>query len=484
MSAQLKIPNINSHVVDILASVSRDQPVMKMDKAVELVKCLDEEIFINDNYVFFDPFCKAGEILLASALVSILYKSKRNFVSMDKVCKEMYQSNRYFAMAPDERHYNLSCRTFYGNEKSHNLDFTTNIRNGAYLSETDGRLDKQKFNKELLAMLEYIKEKTGNKKIIAVGNPPYQEDTAGYGKQAKPIYHHIVRSLTDSKQINELVIVIPSRWFSGGMGLDDFRKQMIKCKKIKKIKYFEKSHDIFPTVDIRGGVCFFYWKRNFSEKTKIFNNNEILEVDLFRYDIILPHLNAYSILDKILSKTNSFVSEIVLPISPFNLSSNYFTKNKEDANSKNQLECFTAGKNLKRISKEKISKNIDQVYKYNVSFPEAIGGGKKQRHKVLPKPNTFFIIGKGQISTATYCISKGFNSLREAENFRSFLGTYFSRFLLGLRKPTQHTSSKTFSWVPLMDTKRSWNDEQLFEHFKITKEEQKYIKEQVEKWTA
>ena len=62
MTAQLKeLGSINTHVVDIFSGVTgRDQPIMKMDKAVELVSCLDKEVFTNNDYVFFDPFCKAN----------------------------------------------------------------------------------------------------------------------------------------------------------------------------------------------------------------------------------------------------------------------------------------------------------------------------------------------------------------------------------------------------------------------------------------
>jgi len=268
MSVQLKIANVNTHVVDILGSVKgRDQPVMKMDKAVDLVKCLGEEVFINNDYVFLDPFCKAGEILLATALVSILHKSKKKLVLLETVYKEIYESNRYFALAPDERHYNLSLRTFYGNEKSHDENFTQNIRNGDYLSEIDGRLNKEKFNKELKAMLDYITEKTGNKKIVAVGNPPYQEEDEGHGKSAKPIYNIFIESLVNSQKVSKFSLVIPARWFSGGKGLDNFRNRMRVDKKLKKLTYFENSSFVFPTVDIRGGFCFLYWDKIHSGET-------------------------------------------------------------------------------------------------------------------------------------------------------------------------------------------------------------------------
>ncbi|MDE0119168.1 MAG: Eco57I restriction-modification methylase domain-containing protein [Bdellovibrionales bacterium] len=486
MSVQLKLANVNTHVVDILGSVKgRDQPVMKMDKAVELVKCLEEKVFINEDYVFFDPFCKAGEILLSAALVTTLYKSKDKLVLLDTVYKEMYQSNRYFALAPDERHYNLSLRTFYGNEKSHDKNFTGNIKNGAYLSEIDGRLNEEKFNKELKVMLEYIKEKTENKKIIAVGNPPYQEEDGGFGKSAKPIYNILIEGLISSKKIDKFSLVIPARWFSGGKWLDNFRNHMIQNKQIKKITYFENSSHIFPTVDIRGGVCFLYWDKMHSGKTTIKNREKVVTKDISDWDIIVPHVEAYSIIDKILQKSDTFVSEIVWSSKPFGLRTFYFRKNTA-LKSDNQyaIPCYSSGNRVLYADRRDITKNRNRINEYQVAFPEASGGGKGHRDKVLLRPGHFFILNKGQISTETYSIAGSFTTRKEAKNFLSFLQTNFARFLLGLRKPTQHTKAETFNWVPLMSTKKSWTDEELFKHFNINSEEQKYIIEQVERWTA
>ena len=484
MSAELKNIHINTHIVDILGSVKgRNQPVMKMDKAVELVKELDEEVFINEDYVFFDPFCKAGEILLATALVSIFYKSKRNLASLDSVYRELYQSNRYFALAPDERHYNLSLRTFYGNEKSHDKNFICNIENGGYLSEVDGRLDKKQFNRRLKIMLEYIKEKTGNKKIVAVGNPPYQEnDGGGTGTSAKAIYNIFIEQLIDSKQIEKFSLVIPARWFSGGKGLDSFRYRMIQSKQIKKITYFENSSVIFPTVDIRGGVCFLYWGKKHNSEVIVDNRVQKINRDFSKWDIIVPHVEAYSIIDKVLKKSSRFLSEIVWPRNPFGVQDNFNKKNNSLGNG--TLDCFSMGRKINKVSKSVVTKNEDRIDEYKVAFPKASGGGRGHRDKILLKEKHFFILKKGQISTGTYSIAGSFKTLKEAENFLSFVRTTFVRFLLGLRKPTQNTSRKTFSWIPLMSVKKTWTDEELFEYFKINKEEQKYIIEQVEKWTA
>ena len=104
-------------------------------------------------------------------------------------------------------------------------------------------------------MLEYIKKKTRKKKIVVVGNPPYTEEDTGYGRSARPVYNIFIESLIASKQIDKFVLVVPARWFSGG-GLDKFRKKMIQSKIIQYIRYFDNPHDVFPLIELRGGVCF------------------------------------------------------------------------------------------------------------------------------------------------------------------------------------------------------------------------------------
>jgi len=198
----------SSHVVDILSSViGRDQPILRMEKALEMVSLLDEDLFKDESIVFFDPFCKAGELLLAIAFKSCWAKSKgkTKLLDVDLISSEIYQSNRYFGLAPDERHHRLSIRTFLGNIHSHNENMNHIIRDGHYLSEVDGTLDETKFEMEFNSMIEYINTTTKNKRIIAIGNPPYQENYEGNGANtgANPIYHIFLDKLIKSKQIDQ-----------------------------------------------------------------------------------------------------------------------------------------------------------------------------------------------------------------------------------------------------------------------------------------
>lgn len=240
------LKNINTHVVDILGNVKgRDQPIMMLDRAIDLVSHLSEEILLDKDTVFFDPFCKAGEILLATALQTCKKRVEetRNLISVNEIEKELYESRRYFALSPDERHHRLSLRTFLGNTHSHNAEYNHIIKNGNYLSEVDGRLDEEKFKKEFQSMIDYIKQTSGKKKIIAVGNPPYQETDGGFGGSAKAIYNFFTEALIDSSDISEFVLVIPSRWFSAGKGVESFRDKMIASKQIKAIHHFKQSKE-------------------------------------------------------------------------------------------------------------------------------------------------------------------------------------------------------------------------------------------------
>lgn len=479
------LKTINTHVVDILGNVKgRDQPILMLDKAVELASLFPNEILLDEDTVFFDPFCKAGEILLACALTVCKKRveKNKNLVSVQEIETELYQSKRYFALSPDERHHRLSLRTFLGNTHSHNIEYNHIIRNGNYLSEIDGKLNQEKFKEELKAMINYIKQTSGKKKIVAVGNPPYQENYDGDANNtgANPIYHLFLNSLMEHKDISEYVMVIPSRWFAGGRGkaLKEFANDLKSSKKIVSIYDFENSREVFPTVDIKGGVCFIHWDSKHNGTTSFFNvkSNEVSEIDLSQSSIIIRDSLSRSIVEKIQNRTETFVSDIAWSWNPFNISSNYFEKNNESKNG--DLQCFTKRMIIKKITKTKITKNLDQIDKYKVAYPKAVKTGGVPYSK-----EQLFILGKNQICSESYMIIDSFESQKSAKNLLKFLQNDLIRFLISLKKITQDITKETWSLVPYLDTSKDWTDAKLFEHFSITKEEQEYIKSKVEEWS-
>lgn len=471
-----------AHVVDVLGNViGRDQPILRMEKAIEMVSILGEEVFADENVVFFDPFCKAGELLLACAFLSCKSKSKRSTIDQNVITKEIYESNRYYGMSPDERHHRLSLRTFLGNEISHNEKYNHIIRDGHYVSEEDGCLDQDKFEKEFKSMIDYIKSKAGNKKIVAIGNPPYQESDGGFGASATMVYPYFVETLIDSKVISEFVFVIPSRWFSAGKNLDSFRERIMTSNQIKTIRYFEKSEEVFPTVQIKGGVCYLHWADKHDGKPAFTYGDNSIEIDLDRFDIIPDDPHSPSIILKVLDNSQKFVSSIAWAGRPFGMRTFHFKRN-ESASEKtpDAVRVYTTGRVIKYIHRSEVTRNADKINHFKVVTPRAYGKGMKRC--TLPK-DQYFIIGKGEVSTETYNVIGCFKTRQEAESFKSFLQTDFSRYMLGLRKLTQDIPRDRWNWVPLLDNSIEWTDEKLAKHFGLTKKEQEHIKKKVQEWS-
>lgn len=476
-----------AHVVDILGNVvGRDQQIMTLERACNMVTLLESSHFLDEQVIFFDPFCKAGEILLACAFLSCWNKNKQSerLIELDDIKKELYESHRYFGLSPDERHHRLSLRTFLGNINSHSDKYNQIIRNGNYLSEIDGRLDTIKFKEEFYNMLNYINSSSNLKKIIAVGNPPYQESDGGAGASSKPIYNFFVESLMTSNSINEFVLVIPARWFSAGKGLEPFRKKIMECNQIKSITYFEKAEEIFPTVQIKGGLCFLHWASNSNNSKPIFITGSYkTQIDLGQYDIIPDDPHSAIIINKILTngKFKNFISSIAWSGKPFGLRTYYFQRNESiNESASGAIKCYTAGRKIKYINRDLIIKNSDKIECYKVVVPKAYGKGMKRC--TLPKKQ-IFILDKNEICTETYNVVGCYESKELAENLKQYLQTDFARYLLGLRKITQDIPKDRWNWVPYMDVSKIWTDDELFSFFQLTSEEKLHIKKKVAEWS-
>ena len=475
----------STHVVDILGNViGRDQPIMLMEKAIELVSILGPENLKNDDVVYFDPFCKAGEILLACAFASCWAKTESGTRLLDvgHVQRELYESNRYFALAPDERHHRLSLRTFLGNTHSHNEKYTHIIRDGHYLSEVDGRLDREKFEREFKAMLEYVKTTSGKKKIVAVGNPPYQENDGGHGGSARAVYNLFAEALMDCSDISEFVLVIPSRWFTTGKGAKGFRERIVKSRTIKTIHHFQNSKAVFPTVDVQGGVCFFHYKSDYDGNVRYIEGGVESLVDLSNHDIILDDPKGYDLITKVKKQwKGQYVSSMAWAVRPWAIRTPYFKKNKSlDKGDRNAVACLSRGRKLLYANINDIPKNRDKIDDWKVAVPSAYAPGT--RRVTLPD-HQIFIVPKGQITTETYNIVGSFKKKAEAENFRNYLASNFARYFLGLRKVTQHVYKMQWDWVPAVDVSRSWSDKELFDLFGFTEEERQHIAKKLKEWS-
>lgn len=323
----------------------------------------------------------------------------------------------------------LMRKIFSGNE------YNLNIIKGDFL--------KPETHKKLLARL-------GTKELkfdLVMGNPPYNKKFSNAG--ASPLYHEFVEKCIDDCKY--LTFIIPSRWFSGGKGLSRFRKMMLNRKDLKYIVHIDDANEVFDSsVEIKGGVNYFLKDHKHNGKCS-FNGNL---VNLSKYDV-LTDFNGISIVEKVRklpSITELYVGRF------FKIETN------------NTL-LQSKGKTLCYVSLEK-SKNRKLYINYelqpNMKFWKVVT--TEAAHKAGSGFGTIFIGDPNSVHTGSY-ISFKLKTKQEAESLLSYLHTRFANYLLSLRKSSQHISEHTCKWIPLVPLDKTWDNNQVYNFFKLTEKE-------------
>jgi len=318
---------------------------------------------------------------------------------------------------------------------------------------------------------------------VIIGNPPYQlsDGGSGNGISAKPIYHLFIQQ---AKKLNPryLTMIIPSRWYAGGKGVDEFRVEMLNDKRIRKLIDFPKSRDCFAGVDIAGGVCYFLWDRDNKGKCEytqfIGNNASTQERELNEYDIFIRDNFGLKISNKIKNITKKNMAEYVFSRNPFGFASAERGTVKSFANSITLISSAGIG----YVKLEDVSKNIDKVKDYKVSIgklnPDRAGVNNAADNKmnVITKIR---ILKPNEVITDSYLVLSAFGSKTLAENCKVYFATKFVRFLISLTLSSMNLSKGNFQFVPMQDFSEAWTDEKLYAKYGLSGEEIAFIESMV-----
>lgn len=314
---------------------------------------------------------------------------------------------------------------------------------------------------------------------VIIGNPPYQLNDGGYGTSAAPIYQLFVEKALDLEP-RYAVFVTPSRWMAGGKGLDKYRERMLSDKRMRRIVDYPKLYEGFPGVKIRGGISYFLWERDYHGPCDVQTiwdgqpTGPTVARYLDQYDILVRRNEAVPILEKVRAKNEATLDARVSSRKPFGLATNY--RGKTSKTGLNTAVMLFQNQQTSWIDRTDIPNNVDWVDEWKVLMTAVQGTSAAVETKFLSKP---IIAGPGTACTETYLVAGHFKLESEAVNYAKYLSTRFVRFLVSLRKATQHATRDVYAFVPDLPLDEEWNDLTLYRRYGLTEDEVSFIESQV-----
>jgi len=327
---------------------------------------------------------------------------------------------------------------------------------------------------------------------VIIGNPPYQLSDDGFGTSAAPIYQCFVEQ-AKALEPRYLSMVIPSRWFAGGKGLDEFRESMLADDRMRSLYDYLSASDVFPGVGLKGGVCFFLWDRenpgpclvttHFKDEPPTTASRRLLEPGV---DVFIRFNEGLSILKKVVGVETGQSHSLSLPEKkrfeqlvssrkPFGLETTF--KGKAAKRAGDVLVYQNGGTGY--VARTSISSGAHFIDKWKVFTGRAAPGtGNRDTypHRIISTP---FIGEPGSISSETYLCIGPFDSRSHAESVMSYLSCRLTRFLILLHKPSQDTTRKVYSFVPSQKWNRRWTDDDLYARYGISASEIAFIEKVV-----
>lgn len=490
--------NYNPDVLTCLANLSNDEvftPPVVVNRMLDL---LPAELWCNPDARFLDPVSKTG-VFLREIAKRLMEGLSERIPDRQQRADHIF-TRQLFGIAITELTALLSRRSVYCSKQANGpysvctafCDADGNIRfRSTEHSWQNGRCRYCGASREVydrddtLESHAYEFIHTENPETIfpdmkfdvIIGNPPYQLSDGGNGASASPLYHRFVRQAQKLKP-RYLTMIIPSRWFGGGKGLDDFRREMLNDNHIRVLVDYENASDCFPGVDIAGGVCYFLWDRDNPGLCDVVNirNNETMHSvrALNEFDTFIRHDRAASIVRKVCAFGEPMMSNMVSSSKPFGLRT--FVRPQESGDI---LLRWQNGEGPYRRDEITVGRELIDKWKVitsYVGYDHAGNPGKDGKRRVFSKID---ILPPGTICTETYLVVGSFDTEQEAKKLVAYMKTLFFRFLVAQCMYSHHITKEAYRLVPIQDFSQSWTDEKLYAKYGITDEEIKFIESMV-----
>ena len=490
--------NYNPDVLNCIANLSNDEVFTPPELANKMLDLLPPELFGSPDTTFLDPFTKSGVFL--REIVKRLDRGLEQQIPDRQERIDHILHKQVFGIACTELTSLLARRSVYCSKRANGKysisKFDTEEGNILYKNISHHWVNgKCKYCGASQAVYDrgseaeqyaYMFIHTDNpnqffpnmKFDVIVGNPPYQMSDGGAQASAKPLYHFFVEQ---AMKLNPkyLTVIIPARWYAGGKGLDEFRDKMLADSRLRVLVDYFDANDCFPGIDISGGVCYFLWDRDKKGLCKVVSKRKETINEMTRElleegsDSFIRFNQAISILREVKTKEGfkSFM-QVVSSRKPFGLDTKPHLLKQ---NSLGYVFTYAYPENA-YVKAQDISINNNWVSEHKVFISYAYGERGDFPYFVIGKP---FYGAPQTCCTETYLVIGPFASQKTCENCMSYMRTKFFRFLVLLKKNTQHATSKVYQFVPLQDFSHPWTDEMLYKKYGLTEEEIAFIESMI-----
>lgn len=492
----------NPDVLSCIANLSNDEVFTPPEVANEMLDMLPQELFSNPDTKFLDPACKSGVFLreiakrLLKGLESIypdlqertdhIFKEQLYGIAITELTSHLSRRSLYCSKTANGNYSVVHFDTIDGNIRfksiQHRWQNGKCVFCGASQKEYDRSADLETHAYEMIHTSK-PEEIFSMKFDVIIGNPPYQlSDGGGNGASARPIYQLFVQS---AKRLNPrfMTMITPSRWFTGGKGLDEYRDEMLHDNRLRIIHDYPEASDCFTGVQIKGGVSYFLWDRDNPGECSVYSHKgsdvfgpverPLLETGC---DTFIRYNEAVDVLHKVKAHKEKSMEDLISTRLPFGLPNTYKGNRTKSASS--DLKIYVSGNDREvrgttaYAPMRDVTRGSEMIPWHKVFIGKAGSGSDAFPHPILPKP---FYGEPNSICNESYLVIGPFKDKTECENAMSYIATKFFRFLVLLKKNSQNAARGVYQLVPQQDFSKAWTDEELYEKYGISDEEIAFI---------
>ena len=498
------VSSYNPDVLSCIANLSNDEVFTPPEVANAMLDMLPQELFSDPNTTFLDPATKSGVFLreiakrllvgleptlpdLQERLDHIMHKQLYG-IAITELTSLLSRRSLYCSKYPNSVYSVSAFDDIQGNIRFKNVKHRWKDGKCVYCGAAESEYGNAKRAGLEQHAYEFIhntnpREIFNMKFDVIIGNPPYQlnDGGSGTGISAKPIYHHFVRQAMKLKP-RYLTMIIPSRWFAGGKGLDEFRSEMINDPHISRIVDYMSSKDCFDGVNIAGGVNYFLWDREYCGECLVENRSSVQKTQIMKrglneFSVFIRDNRAIPIIRKFLLSKDQNLMDNTFTRNPFGFVSKERGMKKIDGDKKQYVSLYSS-EGWGFVKRDLVVKNSEFIDKFKVIIGKIVpsNGEVDTDPRVGYKVTTSNqILKPGEIHTESYLLLGCFDSFSEARNFSAYMTQKFPRFMMKQTLSSMNISTQNFMFVPFLDFHKEWCDQDLYCRYGLSDEEIEYI---------